>query len=433
MSRRPSFVARWLRRGAPKDKIDRRAAPAEPVRPGARREDWLVVGRDPGDHRARALARGLAANGHETTYVARADGEPAAEEGSRVRVLPWQLARVRKEYEHHVDRLRVLLSVADAETIALARDLGQSGARVAYDAPAPTGAPAGPLSYDAQTERALVDGVEDLIGLDAKAARHLSSLAGGGRLVHMLPDAEDEEGWRGRARTLADLAARPSVTVCLVTGPDREETLEAVRAFEAARSDGAYRLAVVAQAVDPASDDLDALEEEGRIAVFRSARPGRAAAWNLGVSATRSEYVALVHASQRPDGAGWLRAALEALGAGRELGAVGLRARRPPGVVGEVASRLGSEAMRVAALDAVGLVAPRSSLRRVGEIEEGLEPGGLFALDLSFRIRDLGLSLALCPALGLRGAAPAPESDPAAERELRRRWSHRRAYLDGRV
>ncbi len=435
MSRRPSILTRLLRRSGPKESVDRNVPPAEPTAAGPRREDWLVVGCGTSAKRSSALARGLAERGHQTTFVARDSTGRLPDTSERLRVLErWSLPALRSECAQGVDRLRVLLGVADAETIALARDLAGFGARVAYDAPAPSGPPRGPLSYDAQTERALVDTVEDLVGADSRAARHLLSVAGGGRLVHVVPDAEDAPGWGRSAGILVDLAARPSTTVLLVTATDAEQTLAAVSAFESARADGAYRLAVVAGVQDPASDALDVMEEEGRIALFRSARPGRAAAWNLGLSATRSEFVALVHASQRPDGARWLVPAIEALAAGRELGAVGLKARLPPSALGERRSRLGEEALRVAALDGLGLVAPRSVLRRAGGFDEKLEPGGLSAIDLSFRIRDLGLAVALCPALGLRGGEGESQApSPATEKALRRRWSHRRAYLDGLV
>lgn len=428
MTRRPSFLARLLRRSAPKDRIDRSAPPADPVSPGPRRDTWLVVQQRADEERGLGLAAALGASGHPTAVVAREGAFDPATLGGGVESRPWDMAALRQWTG--VDRLRVLLRVVDAETIALARDLGALGARVAYEAGAPEGGLPGPLSYDGQTERALIDGVEDLVGTDTKAARYLSSVSGGGRIVHVVADAQDEAGWSASAAALADLALRPSVTVLLATGQDADETMEAVEAFSAARSDGAYRLAVVAAAQDPASERLDTAEEEGQIALFRSARPGRAAAWNLGLSATRSEYVAFAHTGQRPDGAGWLRPALEALATSREIGAVGLTARVPPRVLGSVPERLGAEALRVGALEAVGLVAPRGVIRRAGGLVESLEDGGLHSIDLSFRIRDLGLELALCPALGLRGGAPRAESSREAEAELRRRWSHRRAYLD---
>ncbi|MDG2305478.1 MAG: hypothetical protein P8R42_12690 [Candidatus Binatia bacterium] len=431
MTRRPSLLARVFRRSSSSRVIDRKSPPAAAVAAGARTEEWLVVGN--GGERAAHLASALAASGRATTYVSReADGgAPPAAEGLRV-LSSWDLSALREDYMGRTNRLRVLVGVADAETIALARDLAEYGARVAYDAPAPTGDLPGPLSYDAQTERALIDTVEDLVGSDARTMRHVSVQAGGRRLVHMVPDAGDPAAWAAAADSLAALAPRPSVSVLLATGPDPVATIEAVNAFEAARSDGAYRLAVIAAARDPASDALDELEEEGRVTLYRSARDGRVAAWNLGLSATRSEIVALAHASQRPDGAGWLTPALEALATQRETGAVGLRPLLPPGALGEVKSRLGAEALRVAALDGLGLVAPRAVLRRVGGFDESLEPGGLSAVELSFRIRELGFGLALCPPLGLRGGErdDAP-TDRLLEKELRRRWSHRRDYLAG--
>lgn len=430
MSRRPSFLARLLRRSTSQEQIDR-GPPGDPVTPGPRQEKFLVVAPTAGDRRGVGLARALSASGYSTTLVPRAG--PPGSEGSEggFTSRPWSLATLRSAFSNEIDRVRVVLMVVDAETIALARDLSALGARVAYDAPAPAGGPPGPLSYDAQTERALVDAVEDLVGADARAARHLSSTAGGGRIVHVVPNADDDSGWMTSAGALVDLAARPAVTVLLKTGERSEETTEAVEAFIAARSDGSYRLTVVASADDPASDRLDEIEEAGQITLLRSARPGRAAAWNLGLSATRGEYVAFVDAAQRPDGAGWLRSALEALRGARDLGAVGLSARVPPGVVGGSPRGIGAEALRVGGLETVGLVAPRAVLRRAGGLVESLEAGSLHSLDLSFRIRDLGFQLALCPALGLRGAVPSVETSREAESELRRRWSHRPRYLDG--
>lgn len=429
MGRRPSLLARLLRRSAPRRSSASGADPMPPVEPGPRREEWLVVGGGGAAARAPALARSLAASGLDTTYVARTPDDVAVAAGGGLHVRDWRLDALRRDLTTRVDRVRALLCVADAETIALARDLAAAGVRVAYDVPPREGPPPGPLSYAAQTERALVDAVEDLVAVDAKTARQASALAGGRRLVHVVPDGDGGDG-SASASTLVASGGRPSVTALLATGTDAAETCEAVEAFLAARSDGAYRLAVVARADDPASETLDAMEEDGRIELFRSARPGRAAAWNLGLSATRSEIVALVHTSQRPDGVGWLAPALEALAAARDLGAVGLRARRPPGVVGREPDRMGS--LRVPALDALGLVAPRGVLRRLRELDEDLVADDLFALDASFRVRDLGLALALCPPLGLRGGVGEGGDAAAAARDLRRRWRHRPTYLAGR-
>lgn len=433
--RRPSLLVRLLRRSGARRAAGPGAAPAEQVSPGARREQWLVVGVGAGTHHVRAvrLAEALADRGLPTTFVARDAGPEEPSERNGLACVSWSLPELRRTFTGGSDRLRVLLGVADAETIALARDLGAHGARVAYDAPSPAVVPAPTLSYDAETEQALVDAVEDLVGADKRTARHLSAQAGGGRLVHVIADPESPGGWGAAANVLVDAGARPSAVVLLATGRDRAETLAAARAFEAARGDGAYRLVVIASgASDPAGEALDEMEEGGTLRVLRSARPGRAAAWNLGLSATRSEIVVFAHASQRPDGAGWLAPALAGLTTRRELGAVGTRSRVPLGAVGEGSARAGPEALRVAALDGLGLVAHRSVLRRVGGFDESADLGELSCLDLSFRIRDLGLGLELCPDLGLRGGEYEAADTPGAERALRARWSSRPAYLAGR-
>jgi len=423
-----------VRRRAPSHEKRRHRAPAGPVEAGPRGVQWLVVAPGDGSHHRRAvrLAGALADQGVATTLVARRPGDANRAPGGEVRVLRgWNLAELRAAFSAGVDRRCVLIGVADAETMALARDLGRYGARILYDAPSPAVVPAPTLSYDAETERALVATVDDLIGGDLRTARHLSAQAGGGHLVHVLASPEDAGGWSGAARTLIDLTARPTAVVLLATGTDRAASVDAAAAFAAARSDGAYRLVVVAGAHDPAGDALDAMEEEGRLRVLRSARPGRLAAWNLGIAATRSELVALVHSSHRPDGIGCLAPALEVVAARREIGAVGLRPVRPPGVARDPDARLGEEGLRVAALDGLGLVAPRSVLRRAGGFDESPELGTFASVDLSFRIRDLGLGLALCPALGLRGGDVDEPGTRGAARELRRRWSDRPRYLAG--
>ncbi len=424
--RRPSWLVRVLRaRRAPASR-PRPARPAPPVSPGRCEDVWLVVAPGGGDgpHQARAVrfAQALAAQGLATTFVARHAGGARPESGAKLRVVDqWSLADLSGSFVGCPDRVRVVLGVADAETIALARDLGADGARVAYDGPAPMVVPAPALSYDAETERALVAGVEDLIAADTRTARHLGAQAGGGRLVHVLADDETDP-----ARRLCEVAPGPSVAVLLTSGPEASQTLDAVDQFVTARGDGAYRLVVVASAADPAAPALEALEEDGRLHLLRSAREGLAAAWDLGLSATRSEVVALVHAGQRPDGPGWLAVALEALAEHREVGAVGRHAL-------DVDARFTTGGMEssVVALDPAGLVARRGVLRRAGGVGGEADLGALAPIDLGFRMRDLGVRLAHCSALGVRGDEPMAVGTPAQRRELRRRWAHRPGYLGG--
>ena len=422
MSRRPSWLVRLLRR-SPSRPAAAIAPPADPVPPGRRREEWLLIAGTERNERTEGLARSLAREGHATTLVSRGSS-PGEPDPNLELVDALDLSRLRSHFSGRVDRVRVVVSSAEAETIALARDLSAYGARIAYDAPPREGPLPGPLSYDAQTERALLDTVDDLVAEDGKVARQISAVAGGTRIVHVVPSLAGEESTEAVAAALQRLSARPLVMVLLATGPERSETLDAVEAFHGAAEDGAYRLAVVASAADPASDELDEREERGDLTLLRSARPGRWAAWNLGLSATRSEIVVFADPMVRPTAVGWLAPALNSLAGGRELAAVGLRGRDVPG-----ATRRG---MDVAALDARGLVAMRAALRRVEGFDVSLGSTALCDVDLSFRFRDLGLRLGWCPELGLKRTSPEGDhEDLSAEAgELRRRWAHRPGYLE---
>jgi hypothetical protein len=87
----------------------------------------------------------------------------------------------------------------------------------------------------------------------------------------------------------------------------------------------------------------------------------------------------------------------------------------------------------VPALVASGLVVPRAVLARCGGFDEDLAPAGLAAVDLCFRIRDLGLRVDVCDDLDLEAITSGDEIalDRRGERAWRVRWAHRPAYLAG--
>jgi hypothetical protein len=431
-----SRLVRWLRRPSPLDREAPRRAPLPPVSPGPRKTAWLVVA--PGDasseHNRRAcrIAEALARRGLETSFVSRGPCAVPPTPGAGLRVVPnWDLSEQKAAYRDCVDRVRVLVSVADAESVALARELASRGARITYDAPRPPTLPAPATSYEAQTERALVDHVEDLVASDTRTARHLMVQAGGNRLVHVVASPGSSQEADRAAGSLVELGGRPSVAVLLAAPGTAGGGLAVAESFLAAREgEGGlpYHLAVVVDGREPA-EALEELEDQGRIRLLRSARAGREAAWELGAAATRSELVALVDGGCRPDGSGWLRSALEVLASGREIGAVGTRSAWPGERLGATVADASS---RPTTIDFRGMVLPRAVLRRCGGLERPPALAGLAAVDFCLAIHDLGLGVVDRDAPGLELAADGPrarEPEPGALRALRLRWAHHPDYF----
>ncbi|MBM4267454.1 MAG: hypothetical protein FJ144_12720 [Deltaproteobacteria bacterium] len=438
MRRRRAFLARLLGRSRGRGSRAGERGPAAPLAPPGPREDhWLVVatGEAVTSRRSVRIAEALARTGAPVAWAGRvatnARGSFEAPAGPVQVIDSWSVASLRLRVAATDARVRLLLAGADGETVAIAREGRARGARIAYDASLTPGRG----TYEIETERALVSDADDLIAADVRLARHLSGLAGGRRLVHVLGDPggdPDGDGWDSIARSLVTIGAAPTTTVVFAAASAPDATVATVEAFVAARVDTAHRIAVVIGADDPVDEKLAARESSGEIQILRSARPGRLAAWNLGVVATGGEIVVLADSSVRPRASGWLDAAVARLRAHREIGAVGLRALRPPGA-GSSGLDGRDAGSRVAALDASGLVAPRAVLARCGGFDEDLTFDRLAAVDLSFRIRELGLRVDVCDALGLEAvAAPAEiELDRRAEKAWRARWAHRPAYLAG--
>ena len=383
-------IGRVLRRSA----APRLPAPVPPSGAGPG-EHWIVVAaRTDTVPRAVLLAGALATEGVATTLAAPAGVAPDAPAG--LRVVSCDLAALRHESEACGGSLRLVVHEPDAGVIAFAREARLAGGRVLYDkAEGPIGVTRGAID----SERALIDAADDLIGASRDA---VTRLAVARRLVHLLPAAADAAAAAGRVRALRGIAARPTVVVAVAcSGAHRASEVDAcLDHLEASRGDTPYRIVAVDDGVT--DDVLDALvrrDEAGELQLVRNALRGRASGHNLALRATTSELVVLLDATRLAPGPGWLDGPVAAL-----LGAA------PPRAVVERGRGAGS---------GWAWVVPRRLVQRLGGFDEAQDPAGLEDADLEQQLVAAGHGVAEWVALG---PVPVPTSrhgvGDAVSREL---------------
>lgn len=411
--RGPGAVLRgWLARLA----SSRGLPMAPPIAPGPRGEHWIVLAPTPARETAAARSGGLAAALGRTgaTVTLAAQPQQAAVAAPGVRTVSADLAALRTLLHGRDERLRVLVQQPDAAAIAFAREARLRGARVLYDK---AEGPAALSRAALDSERALVDAADDLIGGTRPMVKQLASSK---RLVHLLPDATDANGWDERARALRGLAARPTVAVIVACLPWHDVSMitACLDALAAGRGDLAYRVVAVDDGVaDVALAELERREEDGTLVLLRNALRGRASGFNLALRAIAAEMFVLLDAARGVAGPGWLDQPIAALLGARELGAV---AERTTG------AEHGS---------GWAWLAPRGALARVAGFDEAHDPAALEDLDLEQQLRALGYDVAawsgggLLPLLASSVRRADPRAMRGAERRFRRRWRRSAAAL----
>jgi len=399
LARLRSFVARL---------VSPAASPAPgAITPGPRAEHWIVLApQGTGDARSGAMAAALACDGATVTLAGGASVTTGQDVPGVARVAP-QLATLRALLRDRDERLRVLVQAADAASIAFAREARLRGARVVYDK---VDGPVGVSRAALDSERALIDAADDLVGATRPTVKQLATAR---RLVHLLPDASDASGWEERARALRGIVARPTVAVVVACLPwhDVATVAACVDGVVAGRGDLAYRVvAVDCGAAEDVLAELERREEEGMLVLLRDALRGRASGWNLALRATGAEVFVLLDASRRVGGPGWLDGAITVLLGARASGAVvAADADCDPG-------------------DGWAWVLPRPLLTRVDGFDEGYGPTALEDLDLEQQLLALGQTVAAWPEPAprrARGTGVGPADDVAmraAARRFRRRW-----------
>jgi glycosyltransferase involved in cell wall biosynthesis len=398
--------------------LGRRRAPATAraphIPPGPRVEHWVVAGETgspAAPSRGERLASALAAAGAVVTWLPRpapaARGPEQTPAGSAPPTMAWSVAALRALFRDRDERLRLVLQQADGEAVAIAREARLRGVRVLFDK---TGGAVARGRAELDTERALVDAADDLIG----AARPLvKQLAVHRRPVHLLLDAEDEAGWHRLAASLREVASRPTVAVIVVCAGDLavDELVPRLDALSAARERMPYRLIVVDDGVTAdLLEDLDVRAERGDVVLLRNPRRGRAAARNLALRATASELVVLLDARHGVPDADWLATGVARLLGRRSLAAVVVRA--PAGAPW-------------------AWLAARAALARVPGFDEAYDPGSAEDEDLERQLRALGYEVEAWPqpapdATRVREAPP--DLMRRAARRFRGKW---RAALQG--
>ena len=390
-------------------------APVPQVRPsiasGPRPEQWLVVApaSDASSHAAQ-LAAALARCGVAVSLAAPAHGDAVASvAASGVRLVPRQLSALRGMLRERDQRLRIVVLRPEAEVIALAREARLAGARVLYDRTEGWGAVA---RAAIDSERALIDAADDLIGTTRPIVKQLAASR---RLVHLLPPADDGAGWQARAAALRVVAAPPTLTVAVLCAADDDATTigACLGSLAAARGTQPYRIAVVDDGVAPSVlEDLVAREEAQEITLLRNALHGRASGGNLALRAAPSELVVLLDASRRVLGPSWLDGAVAALLERRALGAV----------VAHAADVLTGTGW--------AWLAPRALLTALAGFDEAYDPGSLEDADLAQQLDALGYELAewshlaAAPVQTSAAADASPHARRSAERHFRRKWRH---------
>jgi hypothetical protein len=383
---------------------------AAPIGPGPRGEHWLVLApapaSAPGTGRSGQLAAALA-RGRAAVTLAAPPGEVEAGSLTGVQVVPAELAVLRALLRDRDDRVRLVVQQPDPQAIAFAREARLGGARILYDRAEGPGA----FSRAAiDSERALVDAADDLIGGTRPTAKQLATSK---RLVHLLPDATDAAGWDERTRALRGIAARPTIAVIVACLPwhDAATIAAGLDTLADARGELAYRIVAVDDGVSAdALAELEQREEEGSLTLLRNALRGRGSGFNLALRAIAAELFVLLDAARRAPGPGWLDGPIRALLDARALGAVIERG---------AGAALGS---------GWTWVAPRPALARVAGFDEAYDPASLEDLDLEQQLRAIGYDVAPWYAAGAEApfAGPAWRADAAAmrraERRFRRRW-----------
>ena len=377
------------------------SAPTVPVSPRA--ENWIVVAARPETaSRGAALAGALAADGGAVTLASPA--AMVAAPGVGVRRVASDLATLRALPGAQDERVRLVAQEADAAVIAFAREARLAGVRVLYDkATGPTAVTRAAID----SERALIDAADDLIGGSRDVVKQLAVAR---RLVHLLPDPDDEASARARARSLRTIAARPTVVVVVACArPHGAEEVESCLAhLESARGEVAYRIVVVDDGVD--HDVLEMLarrDEAGELQLVRNALRGRASGLNLALRATASELVVLTDATRRAPGPGWLERPVAALLGEPRVGAVVERGRG------------GGSGWT--------WLAPRRLLQQIGGFDEAQDPAGLEDADLERQLVSAGHRVVDWVALG---PAPVPTGrhgvgDVAPRRQSETRFTQR--------
>lgn len=375
--------------------------PAVPVTPRA--EHWIVVAaRAETASRGAALAASLAADGIAVTLATPAATVTPPDVG--VRRVACDLATLRTLPGVHDERVRLVAQEADAAVIAFAREARLAGVRVLYDKPA---GPTAVTRAAIDSERALIDAADDLIGASRDVVRQLATAR---RLVHLLPDPDDDAAARARSGSLRTIAARPTVVVAVACarGHTAAEVESCLARLESARGEVAYRIVAIDDGVDgDVLEMLAARDEAGQLQLVRNALRGRASGLNLALRATASELVVLTDATRLVPGGGWLDEPVAGLLGEPRIGAVVERGRG------------GGSGWT--------WLAPRRLLQQLGGFDEGQDPAGLEDADLERQLAAAGHRVVDWVALG---PAPVPTErhgvgDVAPRRQSEARFAQR--------
>jgi glycosyltransferase involved in cell wall biosynthesis len=381
------------------------AAPSSALPRGPRAEHWIVVATRPESAmRARTIAQALAANGVAVTLAAPA-ADAAAMTG--VRTVPCDLATLRTLPGTRDERVRLVVQEPDAAVIAFAREARLAGVRVLYD----KAEGAVPLTRAAiDSERALIDAADDLVGSSRSGVKQLAVAR---RLVHLLPDTQDEAGAGQRARALRAIADRPTVVVAVACARahDVDDVMACLAQLEASRGALPYRIVAVDDGVtDGVLDVLARRDEAGELQLVRNALRGRASGRNLALRATASELVVLMDADRLAPGPGWLDEAVAALLRDAGVGAIVERGRGGG--------------------NGWAWLAPRRLLQQLGGFDDVHDPAGLEDADQEQQLAAVGQRLVdwatlgpapvLCAGHGVGDAAV--DARARARRRFAERW-----------
>lgn len=389
--------------------VRRSAAPRPPastpavVPEAARAEHWIVVAaRAETVSRGAALAAALAADGGAVTLAQPAASPARASVG--VRHVTSDLATLRTLPGSRDERVRLVAQESDAAVIAFAREARLAGVRVLYDKAA---GPTAVTRAAIDSERALVDAADDLVGGSRDVVRQLAVAR---RLVHLLPEPDDDAAVQARARSLRAIAARPTVAVVVAcakshTAADIESCLAQL---EASRGEVTYRIVAVDDGVE--ADALEVLaqrDESGELQLVRNALRGRASGLNLALRATASELIVMTDATRLAPGPGWLDGAVAVLLGEPRVGAVVERGRG------------GGSGWT--------WLAPRRLLQQLGGFDEAQDPAGLEDADLERQLVASGHRIVEWVAVG---SAPVPTArhgvgDVAPRRLAAQRFAQR--------
>jgi hypothetical protein len=377
---------------------------AAPAADGPPAERWLLLApREEAEARVREWAVGLRQAGCEVLLAS--DREHALDSAG-VAVVPFATVAWRPLLGDPTKRLRVLVTVPDAASVAFAREAHTSGARVIYDKIPPERFRAVPRAFHPDDERALVVVADDRVAPDRATLRVLASLAGSGRIVHNFADAAEA------GRAFPAMLEKPSVVVVLADDGPPEVTGATIDRLREARGFFAYRIAVVVGPEEgPALKALLAREEAGEILLLRDPRASLVSALAMGARATGSEVLVFLRTGQFPRDAEWLSTALAQLYRHAAIGAL---------QIGESEPAAGVEP---AVLPLPGLVLRRAAYRDAGGLEDTIASPAGAAIDFSLRLQHRGFRLEHAPDAALAGASGRPALPEADHKALRARWS----------